>query len=291
MYAFVKMICDNNTGHERFDHIRALDQETGELVFQAYKNTRELISYYTNFVYIHEALLELETWCHQAKTTGEYLTRNHHMAEKLCRGFLYEFRAFVDHLETSIKRRHTENSELYRLFKEKSGYAYDNIPEYRFTYQLRNCSQHCVDIVHSIQGTPTGLRPSSVPDKLLAEFDWNAKNKAYLNNMTGNIDLQTTFEKTYNAVGYYQQPIIQYVLENNQVNVDIKYLRDWGEVLSPSSSQIFNWHFMNMKRSDGSDATPEDYNQRVSGLIFDAYPIDWKAVYEITDSLTPRKSK
>lgn len=109
--------------------------------------------------------------------------------------------------------------------------------------------------------------------------------------MTGNIDLQTTFEKTYNAVGYYQQPIIQYVLENNQVNVDIKYLRDWGEVLSPSSSQIFNWHFMNMKRSDGSDATPEDYNQRVSGLIFDAYPIDWKAVYEITDSLTPRKSK
>lgn len=288
MYAFVKIVSDEITGAQRFEHISAQDDETSELVFQAINNTRELVFYYTNFVYVHEDLTELENWCIQAKPVGEYLTRNHHMAEKLCRGFLYEFRAFVDHLETGIKRTYTENSELYRLFKEKSGYVYDNIPEYGFVYKLRNCSQHCVDIVHSIQSTPNGIRPASVPSKLLADFDWNVKNKTYLQGINGNIDLQVAFEKTYNAIGNYQQPIIQYLLDHNGVSADIKYLRDWGNLLAPTLDEVFNWHFMHIKREDGSEATPEDYNQRVPGLDFDAFPIDWKAVYEITDSLRPR---
>ena len=289
MYAFVKIECDKTTGNQRFEHIRVLDRETGELVLHAVKNTGELISYYTNFVYVHEALTELETWCRQAKPTGEYLTRNHHMAEKLCRGFLYEFRAFADHLETSINRAYGEDSELFRLFKEISGYAFDNVPEYGFVYKLRNCSQHCVDIVHSIQSAQNGIRPASAPDKLLADFEWNAKNKTYLRGIKGNIDLQDVFEKTYNAIGYYQQPIIQYILDHDGVNTDLKYLKDWGNWLAPTLDQIFSWHFMHIKRSNGNEAIPEDYNQCVPGLVFDAYPIDWKAVYEISNSLRPRE--
>lgn len=286
MYCFAKVKYNELTGGQAFEEFRPLDQETAELVMNAYKNIGELVEYYVNFVYVQEALVDLEKWCRSVNTAGEYLTRNQHTAEKLCRIFLYEFRAYADHIETAIKRKYGEDSELCRLFKNKSGYAYDNIPEYAFTCHLRNCSQHCINIVHSIQSGINGLRPASTPSKLLSDFNWNAKDTVFINGHSSDIDLQEVFEKTYNAIGIYQQPVIQYLLDHNGVNSDIVYLRKWGDTLSSSTEEVFNWHFMKMTKSDDSDAVMEDYKQGVPGLKFVAYAIDWKAVYEITDSLS-----
>lgn len=291
MYCFAKVKYNILTGKQAFECIRQLDQETAELVRNTYKNIQELVEYYVNFVYVHEALFDLEKWCSSVNAAGEYLTRNQHTAEKLCRSFLYEFRAYVDHLETAIKRKYGENSELCRLFKDKSGYAYDNIPEYAFTYHLRNCSQHCVNIVHSVQSGVKGVRPASMPSQLLADFNWNKKDSAFINGHSGSIDLQEVFEKTYNAIGIYQQPVVQYLLDHKGVGSDIVYLRKWGDVLSSSREEIFNWHFMKMTKSDGSDATMEDYKRGEPDLKFLAHAIDWKAVYEITDSLKKSKEK
>lgn len=289
MYYFVKMIYDEESKSQRFEVFHELDDETKELVVGAYKNTQELIELHINFMYLYEALVELEKWCNTVKTSGEYLTRNRHTAEKLCRNFLYEFRAFTDHLEAGIKRKHGSDSDLCKLFKDKSGKAYDSVPEYGFTFHLRNCSQHCVDIVHSIQSNVKGLRPASSPERLLKDFDWNQKDKQFIKSFTENIDLQTIFEKTYNAIGIYHQPIMQYLLDHDGVSADIIYLRDWANALSSSKEEIFNWHLMNIKKADDSDATFEDYKNGVPGLEFVAYPIEWKAIYEITSQLTKRK--
>ena len=48
---------------------------------------------------------------------------------------------------------------------------------------------------------------------------------------------------------------------------------------------------MKMTKSDGSDATMEDYKRGEPDLKFLAHAIDWKAVYEITDSLKKSKEK
>lgn len=289
MYCFVKMKYNEESKSQRFEAFHKLDDETKDLVVGAYKNTQELIELHINFMYLHEALVELEKWCSTVKTSGEYLTRNRHTAEKLCRNFLYEFRAFADHLEAGIKRKHGADSALCKLFKDKSGKAYDSVPEYGFTSHLRNCSQHCVDIVHSIQSNEKGLRPASSPERLLNDFDWNQKDKNFIKSFTKNIDLQEIFEKTYNAIGIYHEPIMQYLLDHDGVNADIIYLKDWAKTLSSSEEEIYSWHLMNIKQADDSDATLEDYKNGVPGLKFDAYPIEWKAVYEITSHLTKRK--
>ena len=43
--------------------------------------------------------------------------RNLHTAERLVRGFLFEFRTCLDHMETEIKRAYGEDSDLWEIFK------------------------------------------------------------------------------------------------------------------------------------------------------------------------------
>jgi hypothetical protein len=49
--------------------------------------------------------------------------------------FLSSVRTFLDHTETSLKRRYGENSEKFSKFKQACSDAYDNNFSYKFIYR------------------------------------------------------------------------------------------------------------------------------------------------------------
>lgn len=56
---------------------------------------------------------------------------------------LASVRMYLDHTETSIKRRYGDTSQNWINFKQACGKAYDELFSYRFLYKLRNFAQHC----------------------------------------------------------------------------------------------------------------------------------------------------
>jgi len=97
--------------------------------------------------------------------------------------FLSSMRTYLDHLETSINRRHGKGSANLRRFKEYCSAAYDGHFSYRFLYRLRNYAQHCsLPINHIRFSIAPPKDPESKPihslqvgiqrDQLLGQFDW-----------------------------------------------------------------------------------------------------------------------
>jgi hypothetical protein len=56
---------------------------------------------------------------------------------------LASVRMYLDHTETSIKRRYGGASQNWVNFKQACSRAYDGLFSYRFLYKLRNYAQHC----------------------------------------------------------------------------------------------------------------------------------------------------
>lgn len=61
---------------------------------------------------------------------------------------LFSFRAYLDHTEYKLKKRFGESSKEFSYFKNLTSISFDQNFSYRFSYKLRNYSQHC--------GLPTG---------------------------------------------------------------------------------------------------------------------------------------
>ena len=60
------------------------------------------------------------------------------------RGFLFEFRACLDHVEKEIKHDFGIDTDAWKFFKELgTSKVYDTVPEYAFTYHLRNAGKKC----------------------------------------------------------------------------------------------------------------------------------------------------
>ena len=147
-----------------------------------------------------------------------------HAAERLVRGFLFEFRTCLDHMETEIKRVYGEDSELWKIFKDGTSNAYDKHPEYAFTYHLRNCSQHCKNVVHGFN-CATGIGISSNVQTLLTEYDrWKQEDKDYMSASGSEIDLLYTFSETFKAFNSALVPVIRYLLNSNSVGDKLLYL-------------------------------------------------------------------
>lgn len=268
------------------------DKQVCNIFKEALKNTDELISVHTMLTYVKEALIELETWCRHAPEQSNNLVQDLNKAEKLCRAFLLEFRSYLDHIETHILRNYGKESEIYSIFKTGTHQAYDISHEYAFTYNLRNYSQHCKNSVHSILRNTVGIRPVSNPQSLLREYKkWKTNDKVYIESFNKDIDLQNIFECTYNAISYnIQQPVIQYLLDHNNVGVDITYLRTCGDqFVNQSGDDVSNLHLIDILHQDDSSATVEEYHSGVD-VKFTANKIDWKSIYEITDSMKPKPS-
>jgi len=96
---------------------------------------------------------------------------------------LSSVRTYLDHTETSLKRRHGETAQIFLSFDRACSHAYDTYFSYRFLYKLRDYAQHCGFPINnitlgarSIENDPNkpqySLLVGTVRDVLLANFNW-----------------------------------------------------------------------------------------------------------------------
>lgn len=78
-----------------------------------------------------------------------------HNINRRLRGFFAEFRAFLDHTETKLKRRYGRESEQVAAFKAACSRRFDDSFAYRFVYKLRNYALH-VDVPLNVMSLASG---------------------------------------------------------------------------------------------------------------------------------------
>ena len=83
---------------------QSMSEECYRTIMDGLKETKVIRKIEEEFMCSHEALKELEDWCLSAPQDSEYLMRNLHTAERLCRGVLFEYRTFLDHTEKLLKK-------------------------------------------------------------------------------------------------------------------------------------------------------------------------------------------
>lgn len=279
MYYLVDMY-DN-----KLNFINNIGNETCKEALDAYNSVKEVLEFYTLGKCVSDAWNALMQWSNEADRSGNSIMRNMHTAERLVRGFLFELRTCLDHMETEIKRAYGKDSALLKVFERGTSNAYDTHPEYGFTYHLRNCSQHCKNVVHGFNGA-TGIGISSSAEKLLAEYEkWKDTDKDYMTASGGEIDLLKTFSVAFTAFNDALAPVIQYLLNTDNAGNQLVYLRNLGDALHTGLHHDMNcYHVVSMQFRDGKEATKEDMGR--DGIVISAYPFDWETIYELTDAVT-----
>lgn len=279
MYYFVDMY-DN-----KLNFIENINDEICKKVLDASNSVNEVLEFYNLGKCVSDAWDELIHWSNEADRSGNHIMRNLHTAERLVRGFLFEFRTCLDHMETEIKRKYGKDSELWKILEDGISNAYDKHLEYAFTYHLRNCSQHCKNVVHGFNCT-TGIGISSNVQTLLAKYDkWKQVDKDFMSASGSEIDLLKTFSETFMAFNSALVPVIRYLLNTNGVGDKLLYLRSWGESLHTQfQHDVHCYHIVNITFYNGNDATRED--MATGDVIVNAYTIDWEMIYELSDSVT-----
>ncbi|MET8923699.1 hypothetical protein ABZW26_15085 [Streptomyces sp. NPDC004623] len=119
--------------------------------------------------------------------------------------FLSAFRAFDDRTSRSLKKDFGERSVEFTTFKSALSEEFDNSFAYRFTYKLRNYSQHCgnVPMTGKVHATleADGSKTKTVdlnfdPIELLAEFDaWGSIVKNELKTMSGEFPVEAVVDQ------------------------------------------------------------------------------------------------
>lgn len=291
------MYCFTYINNNCFEIVSLIEDEKAIEIHNAIKNTGRILKAHQSLSYVKDALADFEKWCAAARADGDTIVRNHHAAERYCRGFLFEFKTYLDHMQAMLSHEYEKAPQVLRAFQAGTHTAYDKSPEYAFTYQLRNCSQHCENVVHNLVVEPgrTGVRPVSAPDMLLKNYKkWKASEKTFIQGHPVNMDLLSIFEKTYDALGYVHTPVIQYMLDHDGVAADVVYLRKWADWLLVSYPQtkedIWKWHFAHATHADGTEATAEEYNNHVADIHFDVQILDWDSVLDLSSSLEHRKN-
>lgn len=246
---------------------RPMSEECYQTVLDGLNATRQLRAVDQYFRCFHEALKEFEDWCITAPQGSEYIERNRHTAERLCRGVLFEFKAFLDHTEKLLKKTYGKTSEAVLIFKKGTHNAYDTCAEYAFMYHLRNSMQHFNSIVHSFvsPNKRSFLQPCSNPSLLLQDSGWKDEVRCYIQSTIGNIDLYDVFVKTYDALELVFVPVMNFLLANKEGGTNIIMLRNWIEPLFVREESHF-YHLF-----DDVDNT--------------AVPVYWESIYRIADSL------
>lgn len=186
---------------------------------------------------------------------------------------LFEYRTYLDHLQTTFTKKYGKESDILRIFREGTHRAYDTCPEYTFVYQLRNNMQHFDSIVHSFEAPKkmNYLQPCSIPEILLRDGGWKEPERAFIESAKGNIDLQKVFEATYNSMEYIQVPVMQYFLDLNDGAGEITMLRNWIDGIFPRKESRY-YHLAEV--DDHGNVT--------------ALPVYWEAIYQITDAMRAR---
>lgn len=275
----------------KLNPIAGVPEDLPEKMSDAVSNTAEVLEFYMLGLFVRASLEALKTWSTEtSRVFGEYLMRDLHIADKLCRDFLFEFRTCLDHMETKIKQRHGKNSQLWQLFKDNTSSAYDNCKEYGFTYHMRNSAQHCTSIVHGFNGS-TGVGISCNKNQLLREDDcWKQYDKDYLKTQNDEIDLLSVFQKAYIAFEEATAPVIQYMIQQGNVYQNLWLLRKWGDALSKDF--LIDVHYFHIFIAAEQDGDPVSMNGVVpEGTGLKCIAIDWDSIYGITDCMKPKSGR
>lgn len=117
--------------------------------------------------------------------------------------FLSAFRAFDDRMSHDLSRRYGKTSLPYKTFKDALSFEFDNTFEYRFTYHLRNYSQHAGNPITNIRANAR-LENGVVISECIPTFDskallerykeWHSKVKADLAEINGEFSVEITVD-------------------------------------------------------------------------------------------------
>lgn len=276
---------------DKMHFITSIGEEKCNEVLQAYNAVDEVLYFYSMGKCVSDALDQLLEWNNTANPSGNYLMRNLHTAERLVRGFLFEFRTCLNYIEEHIKAKHGTKTQLWKIFARNTNKQYSKHPEYAFTGHLRNCAQHCTTVVHGFNGK-NGMGISSNSKQLLNDYhEWKPIDTDFINKSGDNIDLVDTFSKAFQTFNAALKPVMEYLLNNNDVGKEIRFLRQWGDYLCKGyGHEIHCYHIFDLQYQDGSSATKEDMDS--GNVVVKAYPIDWEVIYELSNSITTtEKSK
>lgn len=278
--------------HDNKSHfITSIGEEKCNEVLQSYNAVDEVLFFHGMGMCVRDALEQLLEWNKTANPSGNYLMRNLHTAERLVRGFLFEFRTCLEYMKTHIKEKYGTKTELWKLFERNKSKQYREHPEYAFTNHLRNCAQHCTTVVHGFNGKK-GMGISSNSKQLLKDYhEWKPIDKDFINKSGDNIDLVDTFSIAFQAFNEAFKPVMKYLINHNDVGKEITFLRQWGDYLCKVyGHEVHCYHIFDIQYQDGRSATKEDMDS--GNVVVKAYPIDWELIYELSDSITPtQKSK
>lgn len=269
--------------------IKGIDEEDCRKTFEAAVAVKETLEVHFLVKCVADSWSALKKWDRETPRDTYYLMRNLHTSERLVRSFLFEFRTCLDHLETAFKRKSSEDSQLWDTFERETNQAYDNCPEYAFTYHLRNFSQHCENVVHRFGSSDNGLGISSSKNALLSGFDgWKETDRIFLSKKGESIELIPVFSKAFDALQEAMEEVMEYLLNHNEIGKNLWYLRKWGDSLSSQlGHDVHSFHIVEMVCGDGSSAKEEDFAR--DDISVNAIAVDWDLIYELTDMMSSGK--
>ena len=130
---------------------------------------------------------------------------------------------------------------------------------------------------------------SSNSNQLLKDYhEWKPIDKDFIAKSGDNIDLLETFSTAFQAFNAALRPVMEYLLNHNDVGKEIAFLRQWGDYLcSGYGHEVHCYHIFDIQFQDGSSATKEDMDS--GNVVVKAYPIDWELIYELSDSINRTK--
>lgn len=187
------------------------DEKLFRVVELNYEELKSKISYYTSKVKENPnaGLTDSDTI---------FIDINRHLLN-----LLSTIRTFLDHKETTLKRKFGKESDEFLRFEKETNIAFDNNFEYRFIYKLRNYAQHC--------GLPAGPpetksymnTKSEVQNdfniyfdrnKLLSDFDWGIKVKNDLALQPEKFNILPVIDKVHELLNSINTKINDHILQN-----------------------------------------------------------------------------
>lgn len=140
--------------------------------YEKIKRLFEIVSLNSN-EFVHKSKESLLYMINNSLSVGgnkEEYYKQHLDFNRMFLNYLSSFRTFVDHNETSIKRKYGTDSHEAREFKKITNNIYDKYFSYRFLCKLRNYSQHCGLPIEDIEVSATMQADNSFKGEGKIEF-------------------------------------------------------------------------------------------------------------------------
>lgn len=264
-----------------------IEKEQYFKVLQTQNRSNNLLDAIELFSFLTEAYEDLKSWCMKTDRSAECLMANKHTAERKCRSVLLELKTYFLQMETKLVRKYGDQSTIHNLFVDAKNEAKRTDDVFAFVMDLKECANHCDEIVHSFLSPVSKdyIQPCCIPTRLLSDYgSWSKISRKYLTSLTCNMNLLDIFESVYNVLTKIQKELINHLLAKDNLTgslLELRALMDDHFLKENCSS----FHLAHMVYKNGKDAPKVSFYQSKVTVEFNAHPIDWKVIYELTDLL------